>query len=300
MAKKNISSEKHSKIFTVIGLIIFGLFSIALIALMFWGVITTLKSTREFRINKLFGLPESWEIKNYITAIQYFEYEIQTEDGGMRMVGIIEMLFNTILYAGIGTLMYVLCHYIVAYCTATFNFKFSRFIYALVLVVMIIPIVGDAAARIQLLRSMDMFDNWLGFFFQRFGFTGLHFLIMYETIKAVPKEMTEAARIDGASELRIMSTIILPIVAGMVGAIFLITFIAQWNEFQFAMMYMPNHPTLSYGLFEYAGANGPQEVARSVPLQLSGCVIILIPILILFICFRKKIMGNLSLGGVKE
>jgi ABC-type glycerol-3-phosphate transport system permease component len=110
---------------------------------------------------------------------------------------------------------------------------------------------------------------------------------MYETIKAVPKEMSEAARIDGASEFRIMSTIVLPIVAGMVGAIFLITFIAQWNEFQFALMYMPTHPTLSYGLYMY-NKTALNEVARSVPLQLSGCVIILLPILVLFICFRKN------------
>jgi ABC-type glycerol-3-phosphate transport system permease component len=298
MFKKNIKNEKNSLVFTIVGLTIFGLFAIALIILMFWTVITTLKSTDEFRHNNLFGLPKDWEISNYFKAITYFKVQIQSGDG-LRWVGILEMLLNTILYAGIGTLMYVLCHYIVAFCTATYNYKFSKFIYALVLVVMIIPIVGDAAARIQLLRSMGMYDNWLGFFFQRFGFTGLHFLIMYETIKAVPKEMSEAARIDGASEFRIMSTIILPIVAGMVGAIFLITFIAQWNEFQFALMYMPSHPTLSYGLYMY-NKTALNEVARSVPLQLSGCVIILLPILILFICFRKKIMGNLSLGGVKE
>jgi ABC-type glycerol-3-phosphate transport system permease component len=299
MFKKNITSEKNSKTFTIIGLLAFGVFAVALILLMFWTIITTLKSTNEFRNNNLFGLPEEWSFKNYLTAISYFKVHINRAEGGGRYVGILEMLLNTVLYAGIGTLMYVLCHYIVAYCTASFNYKFSRFIYALVLVVMIIPIVGDAAARIQLLHSFNMYDNWLGFFFQRFGFTGLHFLIMYETIKAVPKEMAEAARIDGASEFRIMSTIILPIVAGMVGAIFLITFIAQWNEFQYAIMYMPSHPTLSYGLFKY-NREAFNEVARSVPLQLSGCVIILLPILALFICFRKKIMGNLSLGGVKE
>ena len=298
MFKKNIRSEKNSKIFTVAGLLIFGLFAVALILLMFWAIITTLKSTTEFRTNNFFGLPQDWEFGNYQTAISYFKVQI-TSGAGLRWVGILEMLLNTILYAGVGTLMYVLCHYIVAYCTAMYNFKFSRFIYALVLVVMIIPIVGDAAARIQLLRTLKMYDNWLGFFFQRFGFTGLHFLIMYETIKAVPKEMSEAARIDGASEFRIMSRIILPIVAGMVGAIFLITFIGQWNEFQFALMYMPTHPTLSYGLYMY-NKSALNVVARSVPLQLSGCVLILLPILILFICFRKKIMGNLSLGGVKE
>ena len=298
MFKNNNKSEKNSKIFTVIGLLVFGFFALALILLIFWAIITTLKSTNEFDKNNLFGLPKDWAFSNYFTAISYFKVEIESGNAN-RMVGMTEMLLNTILYAGVGTLMYVLCHYIVAYCTAVFNYKFSRFIYALVLVVMIIPIVGDAAARIQLLRTIGMYDNWLGFFFQRFGFTGLHFLIMYETIKAVPKEMSEAARIDGASEFRIMSTIILPIVAGMVGAIFLITFIAQWNEFQFALMYMPTHPTLSYGLYMY-NKTALNEVARSVPLQLSGCVLILLPILVLFICFRKKIMGNLSLGGVKE
>ena len=155
MFKKNITSEKNSKIFTVIGLITFGVFAISLILLMFWTIITTLKSTREFRHNNLFGLPETWAFNNYSTAVKYFKVQIESGDG-LRWVGILEMILNTILYACIGTLMYVLCHYIVAFCTATYSYRFSRFIYALVIVVMIIPIVGDAAARIQLLRTMNI------------------------------------------------------------------------------------------------------------------------------------------------
>ena len=120
MFKKNITSEKNSKTFTIIGLLAFGVFAVALILLMFWTIITTLKSTNEFRNNNLFGLPKEWKFSNYITAISYFKVQIESGDG-LRWVGILEMLLNTVLYAGIGTLMYVLCHYIVAFCTATYN-----------------------------------------------------------------------------------------------------------------------------------------------------------------------------------
>ena len=296
--RKKTSTEKHSKLFTVLGLLVFGTFAVCLIALMYWTVISTLKSTGDFRNNNLFGLPKEWAFGNYATAIEYFRVQIKS-GLGLRWVTIGEMIYNTILYAGVGTLVCIICHYIVAYCCAKFDYRFSRIVYAVVLLVMIIPIVGSDASRLALLREWGMYDNWWGFFFQRYHFQGMYFLIIYETIRTVPKELSEAAQIDGASEFRIMNGIVLPMVIGMLGAATLITFIGQWNEFQFAVMYMPTHPTLSYGLYMY-NKSALTEVARSVPLQLSGCMLLFLPILTLFCCFKDKIMGSLTLGGVKE
>lgn len=294
MGKK--MKTKHVSLFVIIGLIVFSIFACMIFVPMLWAVFTSFKAKNDFDSN-FFGLPQKWVLTNYETAFKFFR--VQNRDTNNVPVYIPEMLLNTVLYAGVGTLFCVICHYIVAYCTAKFPYKLSKFIYSMVLVIMVIPIIGDAAARIQFVKSLGMFDNWPGFFFQRFGFTGMYFLIMHETIKAIPNSISEAAEIDGAGHFQIMWSIVLPQVLNMLGVVFLITFMGQWNEYQFALMYMPSHPTLAYGLHSYNNS-GFNEVARSIPLKLTGCMLLFFPMLIVFILFHDKMMGNLSMGGVKE
>lgn len=252
---------------------------------------------QDFR-NNIFGFPSVWHFENYPYILGRFSVPVEW-NGTTRNVYFLEMLWNTVLYAGIGSLICVLCHYIVAYCCAVYPFVFSKIVCATVLVVMAIPIVGADPARLQLLQSLNLFDNWVGFFFQRFGFTGIYFLVMYETIRATSKGISEAAELDGANRFQVMWLITLPQVINMVGVILLLTFIGQWNEYQYAVMYMPTHPTLAYGLYWF-NKSGDNVIARSVPLQLTGCMLLLFPMLILFIFLHDKMMGDLSMGGLKE
>ena len=283
-------------VFPILGMVVFTVFTVIIFVPMLWALVSTFREKGDFD-NNIFGLPQKWVITNYETAFRFFR--VQSVETNNQPVYFMEMLWNTFLYAGVGTIVCVLCHYLVAYCTAKFPYKFSKIVYGTVLVVMVIPIIGDAASRLQFLRALNMYDNWWGFFFQRFGFTGMYFLVMHETIKAIPNSISEAAEIDGASKWEIMWGIVFPQVLNMVGVVTLITFIQQWNEFQFARLYMPSHPTLAYGLHSYNNS-GFNEVARSVPLQLTGCMILFYPMLILFILLHDKMMGNLSMGGLKE
>ncbi|MBQ8685737.1 MAG: carbohydrate ABC transporter permease [Clostridia bacterium] len=283
--------------FPIVGFIVFLLFSVFLVIPMLWAMLTTFKTNVEFRTN-MFGLPKHWEFSNYQTAIDNFKVQIQY-GAGLRTVNLVGLLQNSFLYSIGGTFFFVACHYIVAYCTAKFPYKFSGFVYGFILTLMLVPISASQAATIDLLQTFGLYDNWPGFFFQRFGFTGMYFLILHESIKTTSREISEAAEIDGASNLRIMFSIVMPQMMGMLFTIFLITFIAQWNDYMFPLMYMPTHPTLAYGLYLYNNS-GNNAIAASVPLRLSGCMIIFIPMLVIFMIFHDKMMGNLSYGGVKE
>lgn len=293
-----MKNKKNSGIFPWIGLVVFTIFTLCIFLPMIWAWLTTFRTKKDFR-SDTFGFPQPWVLSNYTVAFKNFKVQVYIEEKGLVTVKFLTMLWNTFLYAGIGTIVCVACHYLVAYCTAKFRYKFSNIIYSTVLIIMVIPIIGDAAARLQFLQALNMYDNWWGFFFQRFGFTGMYFLVMHETIKAVPDSISEAAEIDGAGRFLVMFGIVLPQVLNMLGVITLITFMGQWNEFQFAIMYMPSFPTLATGLYEYNNS-GDNIVAGSIPMQLAGCMLLFYPMLILFIFLHDKMMGNLSMGGVKE
>ena len=133
----------------------------------------------------------------------------------------------------------------------------------------------------------------------RASFLGIYFLVFYDIFKATPKTYAEAAEIDGAGDFAIMLRVYFPIAANTFLTILLISFITYWNDYQTPLLYFPSKPTLSYGLFRFttdtAGVAG-----TSTPLALATCFLLMIPILIVFLFTSEKLIGNVSVGGLKE
>ena len=123
------------------------------------------------------------------------------------------------------------------------------------------------------------------------------FLIFYGTFKNMPMAYSEAAKIDGASNLQILTKIMLPLAKNTFFTILLIRFIEFWNEYQGALLYLPSHPTISLGL--YYMANTPDNEMVFVPMRMTASVMVLLPIIILFVTFSKRLLGNLTVGGIK-
>ena len=109
---------------------------------------------------------------------------------------------------------------------------------------------------------------------------------------------------DGASELTVMVRIMIPLVRNVIMTVMLIRLIEFWNDYQMPLLYMPSRPTLAYGAWWLGTANssttGSTDEFFEVPYRMTACSIVVVPILILFILFKEKIIGNVSMGGVKE
>ncbi len=74
----------------------------------------------------------------------------------------------------------------------------------------------------------------------------------------------------------------------------LLSFISFWNDYYTPMVFLPENPTMSYGLFLFQTDN-----KASVPVQLSACLLACLPILAVFVAFKDKIMSNVTMGGIK-
>ena len=83
------------------------------------------------------------------------------------------------------------------------------------------------------------------------------------------------------------------------GTIMLIQFISHWNDYNVPLLYLPTKPTLAYGVFHMVIINSSGPLSK-VPIKVAGCMVLAIPILIIFIILKDKLMGNISLGGLKE
>ena len=96
-----------------------------------------------------------------------------------------------------------------------------------------------------------------------------------------------------------MLKIIVPLAANTYFTIVLLLFVTYWNDYTTPMLFMPNVPTLSYGLYYFADLCRINEV-NTTPMRLGACMMMLVPTLLLFILFHNKLLSNITIGGVKE
>ncbi len=294
--------EKLKKIspFRVVLGVLLALYSLSMFVLLFWGVLNSLKSVSDFRTNPLFFTgkwPWKWSWNNYAYVFNNFQIRVSTAQG-VRIITVWHQILYTLLYAGGCALINVFVTCITAYAVARFDFAYSKVVYVVALVTMMLPIVGSYPSEIQMLKSLGLYDAIWGSWIQKMNFLGLYFFVFHATFKSIAKEYVEAAKIDGASEWRIFFRIMLPLVRVTFFIVVLIKFVEFWNDYQSPLLYMPSFPTLSVGIFRLA--NSTVKGLNYVPMRMAGCVMLVLPIFILFMCFRNRIIGNVSMGGVKE
>lgn len=298
--EKNTKKKLNLQAFYIIIGTVLTIYTISMIAPMIWGFTAAVKNHSEF-IENVVGLPKgapwTWKWRNFIDVVDGFFCQITTEQGRFY-VRFPAMFVNTMAYAVGSALIQTFVPCIVGYMTAKFDYKFSRFINTLVIVLMVLPIVGSAPSEMQILTSLGLFDTMIGNYIQKFNFLGMYYLIFYAAFKNMPNDFMEAGYVDGASELRVMVQIIIPMVMTIVGTVFLIKFIELWNDYQTPLLYMPSYAMLARGLFNLSQL--AQGDFATVPFRMAGCMLFAIPVLVLFIIFKEKLMGNLSMGGVKE
>ena len=218
----------------------------------------------------------------------------------VRPYSFFDIIFNSLLYALGGSVIIAIVPCVFGYLCAKYPYKFSSFLYALTLFVMIMPLVGTGPARIRLMSRLMIFDTMIGDFIVNFTFANVYFLVFLAFYQGVSGTFAEAAEIDGASQLRTLVEIMMPLGIKMMATITLIFFIGRWNNYDTPLIYLPNTPMIAYRIYLITTYNPPAALRTNVPAKFASAMIVAMPILILFIILRDKIMGNISMGGVKE
>ena len=302
-------------------LILLIVYTVALLFPIAWGLLTSFKHILDFGSLKhnVLGFPnwDVWKLDktnvggifgNYYYAYKYFEFEQsdsyivgifnQRTVAEKAKYNILGCLVNTVLYAGVTCFIMAFVPMYVAYLCARYRYKMSSIIYAVVVFVMTIPIVGSTPSHIELMRKLSIFNTFPGEWLRRASFTGMYFLVYYAFFRGMSDAYAEAAEIDGASQFRVMTTIYFPLARTIYLTVALLIFVNLWNDFNTPMLFLPTKATLAYGIYyvtNIASGTLMSETPRKIALLMMFCV----PILVLFVFFKDKLMGNLTMGGVK-
>lgn len=293
--RKNGAIKEGFSPLTIVMAVILGLYCLVLVIWLVWALLTSFKNPNDFLGNK-YGLPNPWYFDNFAYVI--YEYKVEKLiDGVSTVISTGDMILNSVLYSVGSAFVATLVPCITAYLCARYKYKFSKIIYSIVLVCMVIPIVGSQASELQIVIKMGIYDHMFGMWILKSGFLGLYFLVFYEVFLSIPNAYGEAAEIDGASDFCIMTKISLPLAKNTFFTVLLIMFVTYWNDFQTPMLYLPTHPTISEALYWIKSSSF--NYFAKMPVKMAAPMMFLIPVLVIFLCFHKRLLGNLTVGGVK-
>ena len=206
-------------------------------------------------------------------------------------------LISTLIISVFATLLVLLVATPAAYYTARFRFPGKiAFLFLVIVTQMLQPAVLTAGLFRQML-VLDINDTWLAMILINAAFNlSFALWIMHSFFAGIPKEIDEAAQLDGAGRLKVLFTVNLPLVwPGIVTAI-IFTFVSSWNEFAASLVIMStaeNQP-LSVALTKFIG-----QYATSWQYVFGISIVAIIPVIILFALIEKRLIGGLTAGAVK-
>ncbi|GAA3701946.1 carbohydrate ABC transporter permease [Nonomuraea antimicrobica] len=224
-----------------------------------------------------------------------FENFVQAKDKNVYLY-----LLNSFVVVGFGLLLQMLVSVFAAYSLARKKFRGMTFVMLLMLTTMMLPEEIIAIPLSLVLADLPVLHlNLIGTYAGMIlpvGAWGFSILVMTEFMKEVPVELEEAARIDGAGELRIFATIILPLCRPALGVIGVFGFTMIWDQYLLPLIVAPESDmwTLPIAL---RSLRSDEEVGIGV--LLAASLLALLPSIIAFLAFQRQFMRGLTSGAVK-
>jgi ABC-type glycerol-3-phosphate transport system permease component len=249
-----------------------------------WVFLSAIKTPAEIYRNPptLFPSVADWE--NFAQA--WKSYEIP------RM-----FLNTTLVFLGfIASRLFVVTT--AAYALSRLDIPFRRTIYLIIMSTLALPTFAYLIPSYLVIKDLGLYDSWWALWVPA-GANAFQILIVKNFFDGIPRELSEASRMDGASEVRILWSVVLPLSRPVIAAISIFSFLEVWNNFFWQrLVFNDPHiwtmPVMLYFKSFTIGGNPPINV------QLAGMFISLIPPLLIFLFFQRNITNGVTMSGIKE
>ena len=202
-------------------------------------------------------------------------------------------LTNTIIYALSATVLYIIMAVFVAFPISRGYVKGASFLLTLFVIALFLPVA--LIPQFQLMLSLGLYNNPIGYILL-FLVNPIGIVILVNYIKTLPKELDEAAAIDGCGYLRFVFTIVFPLIRPAIATVAVLHAIGIWNELVLPTIYLTNkdYYPITRGMIVFQGVYG-----SNWPTLAAAVLIMTLPMVIIFLVLQRYIVSGLTAGAVK-
>jgi multiple sugar transport system permease protein len=248
-----------------------------------WMLSTSFKPQSQWFSQSIEWIPRTFTLRNYERIFNNPSTPIGT------------WFLNSVLIASITTILVLAVDSLAAYAYARMEFPGRKLLFGLMLTTLFLPGIMFLVPNFLTIVNLGLLDNWAGVIIPALaGVFGVFFLRQF--FESIPKELEEAAELDGANRFQIFYKIVLPLAKPALATLGILTFLGSWNDFLWPLLILrnPKLQTLPPGLNTLQGA-----YTSEYGVMLAGAVIVAVPVLIIYIVLQRFIVQSVASTGLK-
>lgn len=272
VARKNKASGVAGHA-TLIGLSLFSLFPI------YWMIVCSLRPANQILATTIW--PTGASLENYVQALD--------------SIPVLQMLGNTLLVSVVVTAVQLLTGLLAAYGFARWRFRFDKVVYGLFTLTWLVPFQVVMVPNYLLVIKLGLLDNITALALPHFA-SAFCIMMLVQSMRSFPKEVLEAARMDGAKSWRILWEIVTPNLRGALASLAILIFISTWNEYFWPLLLSrtPEHSVIQIGIQMFMTSEG----TLWGPLMAASTMASL-PVLLLYVVLQRQVVASFMKSGIR-
>lgn len=271
---------KRKRISHLFAFVLMLLIGLIMVFPLFWMVRSSVMTQSEIFRKPMQWLPESIQWKNYVDI--------------MTLRPFARWICNSAFIVVFNVLGTMLTCSMAAFAFARLKFRGRNVVFSMVLAAMMIPSATLLIPQFMIWKILHGIDTYAPLILGAFGAPGFYTFMLRQFYKGIPMDIDEAAKIDGASPLRIYMNIIIPLSKAPLVTVAIFTFTNCWNDFMGPLIYLSSERkyTAALGLRSFIGMYTGQW-----HYLMAASTVLVIPVIILFACCQKVFIGGINLSG---
>lgn len=240
--------------------------------------------------NKIFTSPPHY----WFSDFTFDNYRMLAEN-----VPLLDYMVNSLIFATGASLLSVVAAFLASYPLARMQFRGSTIVFGAFIISIALPQIGTLVPLFELFKNLDLINTRRGLILLQASLvTPFTVWIMVPFLQQIPREIEEAAVVDGARTWQIITQVLFPLMRPALATMFIINFITSWNELLYPLVFAQTDKVLSVGLVELAveptsGGGRPWDLLSAMS------VLMIVPVLIIVLLFQRMIVAGLTRGAMK-
>ncbi len=275
---------KQSKKSIILSYSILAFATIIVLLPFFWMLVSSFKSQRELFAYPPKFFPSVWKWENYKQVLS------------AGRISFFEMFLNSMKVTIPVVVLNITFSSLAAYAFARINFPYRKLIFLMFISSMMIPAAVVMIPRFMLFTNLKLVDTYFPLILPSAFGTAFSIFLLRQFFMTIPKDLEEAAVIDGCGKFRIWATIIVPLSKPIIATLSVFMFQGTYNDFMGPLIYLNTDTkfTIQLGLASFRNS-----FATRYDLIMAGSMLALIPILIIYIVCQKYIVKGIVMSGLK-
>jgi len=274
--------EVLGPVFTTVTLVVLGALALCVVFPFIWMLFTSLKPESEIATFPPQLLPHTWTLENYANVWDRIPFA--------------RLFLNSVLFAGGVTIISLALDSMSAYALARLDFPGRNVVFIFILIALMLPFQVMFVPLFVTVHDLHLLDSYGGLIIPR-ATNAFGIFMLRQFFLTLPKELDEAARVDGCSEFGIYWRIILPLSGPALATLAVFHFMYNWNDFLWPLLITSSLEmrTLPAGLALFVGSH-----VIEYGVVMAGAVLALLPLLIAFIFAQRYFIQGIATSGLKE